>query len=66
MLSNLQNQVIEFLWSSILQYDLDDEAAMFCFQYQRQNKSPRWVKIYSNHVSYGCRKFISQFVLLYQ
>ena len=50
-LKNLQNQVIEFLWSSILQYDLDDEAAMFCFQYQRQNKSPRWVKIYSNHVS---------------
>lgn len=44
-----ENQVIEFLWSSILQYDLDDEAAMFCFQYQRQNKSPRWVKIYSNH-----------------
>ena len=42
--------MIEFLWSSILQYDLDDEAAMFCFQYQRQNKSPRWVKIYSNHV----------------
>jgi hypothetical protein len=43
--------VIEFLWSSILQYDLDDDAAMFCFQYQRQNKAARWVKIFSNHVS---------------
>ena len=46
----LQNQVIEFLWSSIIQYDLDDEAMMFLFQYQRQNKPPRWVKIFSNHV----------------
>jgi sorting nexin-27 len=45
-----ENQVIEFLWSSIVQYDLDDEAMMFLFQYQRQSKSPRWVKIFSNHV----------------
>ena len=33
-----------------MQYDLDDEAMMFCFQYQRQSKTPRWVKIFSNHV----------------
>lgn len=46
-----QNQTIEFMWSSIMQYDLDDTNSMFCFQYQRQNKAPRWVKIFSNHVS---------------
>ncbi|TRY67128.1 hypothetical protein TCAL_09235 [Tigriopus californicus] len=44
-----ENQVIEFMWSSVMQYDLDDEAMMFCFQYQRENKGPRWVKIFSNH-----------------
>ncbi len=48
-----QNQVIEFLWSSIVQYDLDDEQMMFLFQYQRQGKQPRWVKIFSPHVSLG-------------
>ena len=45
-----QDQVIEFLWSSITHYDIDDHCGMFCFQYKRQNKPPRWVKIYSNHV----------------
>ncbi len=49
----LQNQVIEFDWRSICQYDLEDESMTFLFQYTRQDKSPRWIKIHTPHVSLG-------------
>jgi hypothetical protein len=47
----LQSQVVEFAWTSIKEWDVDDEAMAFCFQYQRPEKNPRWVKIFTPYVS---------------
>ena len=58
-----QNQVIEFAWNSISQYDIDDHCGIFCFQYVRQNKPPRWVKIYSHHVSSNLFKILNAHVV---
>ncbi|KAF4529317.1 hypothetical protein B566_EDAN011411 [Ephemera danica] len=43
----LESQVVEFAWSSIKEWEVDDEAMAFCFQYQRPDKNPRWVKIFT-------------------
>jgi hypothetical protein len=47
----LQSQVVEFAWTSIKEWEVDDEAMAFCFQYQRPEKNPRWVKIFTPYVS---------------
>lgn len=47
----LESQVVEFEWSSIKEWEVDDEAVAFCFQYQKVDKNPRWVKIYTPYVS---------------
>jgi len=46
-----QSQVVEFAWTSIKEWEVDDEAMAFCFQYQRPEKNPRWVKIFTPYVS---------------
>jgi hypothetical protein len=43
--------VVEFAWTSIKEWDVDDEAMAFCLQYQRPEKNPRWVKIFTPYVS---------------
>ncbi|EEB15994.1 Sorting nexin-27, putative [Pediculus humanus corporis] len=43
----LENQVVEFEWPSIKEWEADDEAVAFCFQYQKPDKNPRWVKIHT-------------------
>ncbi|PSN44097.1 Sorting nexin-27 [Blattella germanica] len=43
----LETQVVEFAWTSIKEWEVDDEAMAFCFQYQRPEKNPRWVKIFT-------------------
>lgn len=43
----LESQVVEFAWASIKEWEVDDEAMAFCFQYQRPEKNPRWVKIFT-------------------
>jgi hypothetical protein len=43
--------VVEFAWTSIKEWEVDDEAMAFCFQYQRPEKNPRWVKIFTPYVS---------------
>jgi hypothetical protein len=49
--SFFQSQVVEFAWTSIKEWEVDDEAMAFCFQYQRPEKNPRWVKIFTPYVS---------------
>uniref|UniRef100_A0A0K2TN54 Sorting nexin family member 27 [Ceratitis capitata] n=1 Tax=Lepeophtheirus salmonis TaxID=72036 RepID=A0A0K2TN54_LEPSM len=44
-----ENQVIEFLWNSIIQYDYSDEEGTFCYQYKRPNKPVRWIKVFTHH-----------------
>ncbi|KAJ4447685.1 hypothetical protein ANN_09693 [Periplaneta americana] len=43
----LESQVVEFSWTSVKEWEVDDEAMAFCFQYQRPEKNPRWVKIFT-------------------
>lgn len=47
-----ESQVIEFSLDSITMWEIDDEAMAFCFQYSRQEKPPRWVKIFSPYYVY--------------
>jgi len=47
----MQSQVIEFPWDIIQQYEADDESVSFNFEYTRQGRKPRWVKIYTQYVS---------------
>lgn len=47
---SLELQVVEFDWSSISEWEADDEALAFCFKYQKPDKAPRWVKIHTPHV----------------
>ena len=49
----MQSQVIEFPWDIIQQYEADDEGMSFNFEYIRQGRKPRWVKIYTQYVSIG-------------
>ena len=46
-----QSQVVEFLWPDIKEWEIDEETMAFCFQYQRPDKNPRWVKIFTPYVS---------------
>ncbi|XP_066994479.1 sorting nexin-27 isoform X1 [Anabrus simplex] len=43
----LESQVVEFSWPTIKEWEVDDESMAFCFQYQRPEKNPRWVKIFT-------------------
>ncbi|KAG0715134.1 Sorting nexin-27 [Chionoecetes opilio] len=44
---SLQTQVIDFAWSTIEKYEIDDEAMAFCFLYRQTEELIRWVKIYT-------------------
>ncbi|KAG1677528.1 Sorting nexin-27 [Nymphon striatum] len=47
-----ESQVIEFSWDSIKEWEVDDEGMAFCFQYYRQEKKPRWVRIHSPYYQF--------------
>lgn len=47
----LEAQMVELTWDTITRWESDDEAMAFCFQYTRNEKSPRWVKVYTPYVS---------------
>uniref|UniRef100_V5GVT6 Putative sorting nexin-27 n=1 Tax=Ixodes ricinus TaxID=34613 RepID=V5GVT6_IXORI len=44
---SLEAQVIEFLWDSVAEWEVDEEGMAFAFQYTRPDKKPRWVKIFT-------------------
>lgn len=44
-----EGQTIKFPWSSITQWDVDEELEAFCYQYSRQDHTPRWVKVFTPH-----------------
>uniref|UniRef100_A0A2P2I1S2 Sorting nexin-27 n=1 Tax=Hirondellea gigas TaxID=1518452 RepID=A0A2P2I1S2_9CRUS len=52
----LQAQVIEFAWSSIENYEVDDDAIAFCFSFRQSPEMNRWVKIFTtyNHYMADC------------
>ena len=55
-----QTQVIEFNWKDVKTYGADEDGMSFNFEYNRQGKKARVVKIFTPHVSLA--KF---FVLFY-
>ena len=40
-----------FSWDVVVEHEADTEEQVFTFQYSREGKKPRWVKIFSEHVS---------------
>ena len=46
-----QDQEHTFEWERIKQADEDIEGECFMIQYSRDGKSPKWIKIFSDHVS---------------
>ncbi|KAB7505736.1 Sorting nexin-27 [Armadillidium nasatum] len=43
----LQTQVVEFLWNSVEEFEVDDEAMAFCFRCRQNEDFVRWVKIFT-------------------
>ncbi|XP_063223206.1 sorting nexin-27 isoform X2 [Bacillus rossius redtenbacheri] len=48
----LESQVVDFTWPTIKEWEVDDDSMAFCFQYQRPDKNPRWVKIFTPYYVY--------------
>lgn len=49
----LESQVVEFQWSTIARWEMDEDGMAFCFQYTRQdNRPPRWLKVFTPYVSH--------------
>lgn len=44
-----EDQVIEFSWSSIAHYELNEESRSFAFQYKSDNKPVKQITIFSNY-----------------
>ncbi len=51
-----EEQEHNFTWDMLVEHEADMEEEVFTFQYAREGKKPRWVKIYSEYVSatMGC------------
>ncbi|XP_076803328.1 sorting nexin-27-like [Clavelina lepadiformis] len=49
----LESQVIEFAWAEMKEWQVqekgEDVTGGFCFQYQRGEKKPRWVKVFTDY-----------------
>jgi len=43
--------VIEFTWDDILQFEVDSDQMTFNFEYRREGRKPRWVRIFTPYVS---------------
>lgn len=48
---SLESQVVELSWDCVRQWEADDEGMAFCLRYNRTDKPPRWLKIYTPYVS---------------
>ena len=59
----LESQEHTFTWDMISNYEADLEEQAFTFQYAKEGKEPRWVRVYSPHVS--LLNAVSCFLLVY-
>lgn len=46
-----QNQIVEFTWKTIKCWEVDEANGLFTFQFQREDKSPKCVKLHTPYVS---------------
>ena len=47
----LEAQEHTFTWDMVSNYEADLEEQAFTFQYTKEGRDPRWVRVYSPHVS---------------
>lgn len=47
----MEAQTVELAWDTISRWESDDESMAFCFQYSRNEKPARWVKVFTPYVS---------------
>lgn len=47
----LESQTVDLAWDTIQRWESDEESMSFCFEYSRNEKPPRWVKVYTPYVS---------------
>jgi len=47
----LQNQIVEFTWKTIKCWEVDETNGLFSFQFQREEKSPKCVKLHTPYLS---------------
>ncbi|CAH1173632.1 unnamed protein product [Phaedon cochleariae] len=48
----LESQVIVLEWDSLRQWEIDEEGMAFCLKYDRTDKSPKWLKLYTPYYFY--------------
>jgi len=48
----LESLMVELNWDSIIKWESDEESMAFCFQYNRSDKSAKWVKVYTPYHSF--------------
>ncbi|CAL4066433.1 unnamed protein product, partial [Meganyctiphanes norvegica] len=53
----LQTQIIDFQWSTIEKFEIDDEAMAFCFLYRQTEDLIRWVKIFTPYYQFMAECF---------
>lgn len=46
----LETQIVDLEWDTINRWESDEESMAFCFEYSRNGKSPRWVKVFTPYV----------------
>ena len=51
---DLEDQEHTFQWEMVVDHHADIEEEAFTFQYMREGKPPRWVRVYSRYVSPCC------------
>uniref|UniRef100_A0A1L8DW67 Putative sorting nexin-27 n=1 Tax=Nyssomyia neivai TaxID=330878 RepID=A0A1L8DW67_9DIPT len=44
---SLETQTVELTWDTITRWESDEESMAFCFQYTRNDKPLRWVKVFT-------------------
>lgn len=45
-----QAKLIEFQWSDIQSYEIDRESSSFNFEFLREGRKPRWIRIFTPYV----------------
>ncbi|KAJ8965069.1 hypothetical protein NQ314_004470 [Rhamnusium bicolor] len=47
-----ESQVVVLQWDCVRQWEVDEEGMAFCLKYNRPDKTPRWLKIFTPNYSY--------------
>lgn len=48
----LENQIVEFTWKTIKCWEVDETNGLFSFQFQREDKSPKCVKLHTPYFTF--------------